>query len=267
MKKSIIITVSNHKGGVGKTTTAITVATGLAAMGYPVVLVDCDSQGSIAQFLDLAQRPALYELVVMQRPRPRCCSGSRLTPSLGVITGDADTLEIEDALFPRAASQNRHRHSGRPAALPLGGQTHLHHRRHRPQPVQHPGQRPQCGRLGAYPGQPEYAAEAGIEAMSRAVADLQRMGGRLNLLGVLPTLVDFRSREHKQTIADLRRRSQPGPAAGPPPDCPGRGPPPGPADLETTPPTPPRITPPCWAAFWSGWASERPKRQAGEVVR
>lgn len=55
--------VVNHKGGAGKTTTAVHLAWGLADRGYRTVLVDLDPQGAVAGYFRLAPRYTLYHTV------------------------------------------------------------------------------------------------------------------------------------------------------------------------------------------------------------
>jgi chromosome partitioning protein len=45
--QAVCISVANFKGGVGKTTTAMTLAQGLALKGHRVLVLDCDPQGSL----------------------------------------------------------------------------------------------------------------------------------------------------------------------------------------------------------------------------
>lgn len=59
-----VITLLNEKGGVGKTTTAIHVAAGLAQRGHRVVLVDSDAQANATALCQVKSENGLYELLV-----------------------------------------------------------------------------------------------------------------------------------------------------------------------------------------------------------
>jgi len=58
------IAVFNHKGGTGKTTTAINLAAGLAESGRRVLLVDADGQGNVGASLGIRGQRSLYHVLV-----------------------------------------------------------------------------------------------------------------------------------------------------------------------------------------------------------
>jgi len=59
-----VITVASQKGGVGKTTTVVNLAHGLALKGKAVVIVDLDSQGQVAVSLGLDQDSGIFSALV-----------------------------------------------------------------------------------------------------------------------------------------------------------------------------------------------------------
>ncbi|MDZ4671145.1 MAG: ParA family protein [Phototrophicales bacterium] len=59
-----IVAIANRKGGVGKSTVSVHIATGLASKGHNVLLVDTDPQGHAGYSLGIAPQPGLFNLLV-----------------------------------------------------------------------------------------------------------------------------------------------------------------------------------------------------------
>jgi chromosome partitioning protein len=64
----MIISVQNQKGGVGKTTLAIHVSHALCLLGYRVLLIDADPQGSARDWAASRQNEPLFSVLGIDRP-------------------------------------------------------------------------------------------------------------------------------------------------------------------------------------------------------
>jgi chromosome partitioning protein len=80
------ISITNQKGGVGKTTTAANLAAWFAANGRRVLAVDLDGQGHLATALHCEKSDALYRWVVQEQPARQVTVQARA--NLDVIAND-----------------------------------------------------------------------------------------------------------------------------------------------------------------------------------
>lgn len=78
-----IISIANQKGGVGKSTTGVSLGYELARRRKEVLLIDLDPQGQCATLLGMDQEPGIFQLLVAEmKPeqvirhtgRSKCCS-------------------------------------------------------------------------------------------------------------------------------------------------------------------------------------------------
>lgn len=96
--QTVVFVIANHKGGVGKTTTAVTLATGLADLSYQVILIDCDPQGNAGPFLGVPQAPGLYQLIIERRKLSEVAQPVEGYSSLALVPGNEYTAEVNAAL-------------------------------------------------------------------------------------------------------------------------------------------------------------------------
>jgi chromosome partitioning protein len=198
-----IVTLVNQKGGVGKTTSAVSISAALARHRQKVLLVDLDAQANATSALGVdpsAERPGVYDAILDEMPAASAVlwleeEGFYLLPSSAALAG----AEVE--LVPIMARERRLANS----LHPLRGSYDWIL-------VDCP---PSLGLLTVnaltasdsviIPVQCEYMA---LEGLSRLMATLDLVRRNLNpgleILGVLLTMFDPRTRLAAQVVEEVR---------------------------------------------------------------
>ena len=196
-----VLVVSNQKGGVGKTTTAISLGAALAGRGQRVLIVDLDPQANATSGLGMEKTGAIHAVLLKERPITESVAHTELE-GLDLISSGPDMAGAEVELVPVMAREFRLRQALRAASAEYD--TVL---------VDCP---PSLGLLTVnalaagdgvvVPVQCEYYALEGLAQLLDTIdAVRQRLNDHLEVLAIVLTMEDRRNRLSMQVIEEVRK--------------------------------------------------------------
>jgi chromosome segregation ATPase len=105
-----VITISNQKGGVGKTTTTVNMAAALASVGARVLVIDLDPQGNASTALGVphtADIPSIYDVLIDEFPLTDIIQTSPESPDLLCAPSTIHLAGAEIELVSQVAREHR----------------------------------------------------------------------------------------------------------------------------------------------------------------
>lgn len=93
-----VICIANQKGGVGKTTTTVNLAAGLAEVGKRVLIVDLDPQGNASSGLGIKRHENhernIYQVLIGEKTIQEATQSTQ-TPNLSIVPANPDLVGAE----------------------------------------------------------------------------------------------------------------------------------------------------------------------------
>ena len=199
-----VIVIANQKGGVGKTTTAVSLAAALGDAGCRVLLIDLDPQGNATSALGLQRDAAaatIYDVLVNDLP----VDGALMDAGLGNVAVVPANLDLAGAEIELVSAFSREQKLRR-ALEPVRGRFDV-------VLVDCP---PSLGLLTVnalsaadgvvVPVQAEYFALEGLGALHRNTELIKsQLNPALRIIGFVMTMLDARTRLTEQVVEEVRR--------------------------------------------------------------
>lgn len=201
-----VICIANQRGGVGKTTTAITLAHGLAQQGKRVLLIDLDPQGQAATALGRAPEPGAFYLLTMglnEQETAFVRSWLRFSGREGLylLAGDQQTVIAQTALDAQGKPISAIRHSisrffktNGPHYVILDTASNV-------------DRAIWAADLVILPTPTDFYSADRLNQMLQTLSVLQEQKNwRGKLFGILPTFYDETNRESQAALEEMQRR-------------------------------------------------------------